>query len=123
MARFGHCAGMPASRRFGSLRSFALGFTCIFILQQAAHAQFGGGGGNTIGAGATAGVAVDADGVLKRTMANDPTGALARQRAQEAIMKLDRNVAQKSPLRKVSLTRLERVLKERLADGKDIDDT
>jgi hypothetical protein len=117
---------MPALQYVRSLRTLALGFTCLMILQQAGHAQFpggGGGGGNTIGGGPTAGVAVDADGVLRRVMTNDPTGALARERAQQALMKLDRNVAQKSPLRKVSLTRLERVMKERLADGRGIDDT
>jgi hypothetical protein len=68
-------------------------------------------------------VAVDADGVLRRVMMNDPTGELARQRAQEAILKLDRDVAARSPLRKISLTRLDRIIKQRLADGRDIDDT
>src|SRR5262245_36588269 len=72
----------------------------------------GGGGGNTIGGGATSGVAVDANGVLTRVMENDPTGDLARQRVQEALTKLDRNVAQPSKLRKVSLTRLEKIMKE-----------
>ena len=93
-------------------------------MQHAARAQFGGGGGggNTIGGGATSGVAVDADGVLRRVTANDPTGDLARQRVQEALTRLDRDVAQRSPLRKISLTRLERIMKQRLADGRGIDD-
>ena len=69
------------------------------------------------------GVAVDADGVLRRVTANDPTGELARQRAQEARLKLDPDVAHKSPLRKVSLTRLEQVIQKRIADGRGIDDT
>src|SRR5262245_16218624 len=77
---------------------------------------------NTIGGGATSGVAVDADGVLRRVIANDPTGELANQRIQEALTKLDRNVAQPSKLRKVSLTRLEREIKKRLAAGQPIDD-
>src|SRR3954470_13546378 len=77
---------------------------------------------NTVGGGATAGVAVDADGVLRRVIANDPTGELAQQRVQEALTKLDRNVAKPSKLRKVSLTRLEKVLKQRLADGRGVDD-
>src|SRR4051794_22470869 len=77
---------------------------------------------NTVGGGATAGVAVDADGVLRRVLANDPTGELAQQRVQEAITKLDRNIAKPSKLRKVSLTRLEKVLKQCLTDGRGIDD-
>src|SRR4051812_9155980 len=85
--------------------------------QQAAWAQ------STIGTGATSGVAVDADGVLRRVMANDLTGDLARQRAQEAMQKLDRDVAHRSPLRKISLTRLDRVIKQRMAEGRGIDDT
>jgi hypothetical protein len=87
-----------------------------------AHAQIGGGGGDTIGGGSTSGVAVDADGVLRRVMETDATGELAQQRAQEAIARLDRNIAKTSPLRKVSLTRLERILKERLAGGQSADD-
>ncbi|HVT29676.1 MAG TPA: DUF1598 domain-containing protein [Lacipirellulaceae bacterium] len=93
------------------------------VVPQAVFAQLGGtGGGNTIGNGATSGVAVDADGVLRRVTAQDPTGQLARQRVQEALARLDRNVAHRSQLRKVSLTRLERIMKARLADGRGVDD-
>ncbi len=125
MARFAHRTGTLVSRLFCSLRALAAGLVCLLVVQQVAQAQIGGGGGggNTIGGGPTAGVAVDADGVLRRVMANDPTGNLARQRAQEALLKLDRNVARRSPLRKVSLTRLERIMKQRLADGRGVDDT
>jgi hypothetical protein len=76
----------------------------------------------TIGSGITSGVAVDADGVLRRVTAADPTGELARQRVEEALARLDRDVARRSPLRKVSLTRLERVIKQRLAEGGGVDD-
>jgi hypothetical protein len=101
-----------------------------FLVQPAALAQFdgggggfgGGGGGNTIGGGPTSGVAVDAEGVLRRVMVADPTGDLSRQRVQEALTRLDRDVAKRSPLRKVSLTRLERIIKQRLAEGRPIDD-
>ena len=98
---------------------------CLILTQRSAVAQFdggGGGGGNTIGGGATSGVAVDADGVLRRVMVADPTGELSRQRVQEALTRLDRDVAKRSPLRKVSLTRLERIIKQRLAEGRPIDD-
>lgn len=96
---------------------------CLFVAAPWAAAQGGGGGGNTIGGGNTSGVAVDAEGVLTRTMVEDPTGELARQRVEEARARLDRNVARRSPLRKVSLTRLERIIKERLAKGQSIDDS
>jgi hypothetical protein len=82
----------------------------------------GGGGGNTIGTGATSGVAVDADGVLKQTIVQDPTGELSRQRVREALARLDRNVARTSPLRKISLTRLERLLQKRIAEGHGADE-
>lgn len=103
----------------------------LLVAAETSFAQFGGGGGgfggggggNTIGGGPTSGVAVDADGVLRRVMTNDPTGQLARQRAQEALQKLDRDVARRSSLRKVSLTRLDRIMKERIASGQGIDDT
>jgi hypothetical protein len=95
----------------------------LVVAQKPATAQIGGGGGgDTIGAGSTSGVAVDADGVLRRVLINDPTGELSRQRVQEALTRLDRDVARRSPLRKVSLTRLEKIVKQRLADGRPIDD-
>ena len=106
---------------------FVAGLTCLLFAVPSAMAQFGGGGGgggggDTIGGGATSGVAVDADGVLKRVTVQDPTGDLARQRVQEALTRLDRDVAQRSKLRKVSLTRLERDHQQRLAEGRPIDD-
>jgi hypothetical protein len=95
----------------------------LILSPSSVFAQFGGGGGgNTIGGGPTSGVAVDADGVLRRVMVADPTGDLSRQRVQEALTRLDRDVARSSQLRKVSLTRLERILKQRLAEGRPIDD-
>jgi hypothetical protein len=78
--------------------------------------------GDTIGTGSTSGVAVDAEGVLRKTMVADPTGALSRQRVQEALSRLDRNVARTSKLRKISLTRLERELAKRIAAGEEADD-
>jgi len=123
MARFGYRLRVDSSRR--SCLVWALVAFVLYLAAgpPAANAQFGGGGGgDTIGGGATSGVAVDADGVLTRVMINDQTGDLARQRVQEAFTKLDRKVAQRSPLRKVSLTRLERLMKQRLASGGSADD-
>lgn len=62
---------------------------------------------STIGAGATSGVSVDADGVLSRMTVADPTGQLAQQRIAEAKNLLARDLQKRSKLRKVSLRRLE----------------
>jgi len=114
--------------RIGSHQGIALralvGVAVVAVAQQLAVAQIGGGGGgNTIGGGASSGVVVDADGVLRRVQGNDPTGELAKQRVQEALLKLDRSVAHKSPLRKVSLTRLEKAIQKNIAEGKPIDES
>src|SRR4051812_22102573 len=121
MARFGLRSSVDSMPKIHLVRALSIGLLCALAAPQFAVAQLGGGG-NTIGGGATSGVAVDADGVLRRVMKDDPTGELSRQRVQEALTRLDRNVAQRSPLRKVSLTRLERIIKQRLADGKPIND-
>jgi hypothetical protein len=64
-----------------------------------------------------AGVAVDADGVLQRLMAADSQGVLARERAAQALATLDADIAKRSELRKVSLTRLARLIKKSIDDG------
>jgi hypothetical protein len=59
--------------------------------------------------GNTAGVFVDADGVLhKREF--DPTGQLTRQRINAARQGMDPRLTTRSPLRKVSLNRLEKAV-------------
>lgn len=103
-----------------------MGLACALLLPAVAMGQFGGGGtgggtGDTIGAGNTSGVAVDAEGVLRRVAVQDPTGQLAQQRVQEALVQLDPDVARRSKLRKVSLTRLERAMKARIEAGEPID--
>lgn len=124
MARFGNRSHVQSLLSGRILWAILLSVGGVLIAQNATLAQgTGGTGGDTIGGGATSGVAVDADGVLRRVMANDRSGQLAQQRVQEALLKLDRDVATRSKLRKVSLTRLERVIKQRLADGRGIDDT
>ncbi len=109
------------SRRF-AVSSYAV-FTVALALAAQVHFTSPANAQDTIGGGNTSGVAVDADGVLRRMTEVDPTGEIARQRVAEALTNLDRDVAKRSPLRKVSLTRLERVIKERLAKGGQIDDT
>src|SRR3954471_6817678 len=117
MARFGLRTSVAVARRTIQLLAFSICLSCLLAAPQFALAQ-----GNTVGGGATAGVAVDADGVLSRVMKDDPTGELSRQRIQEALTRLDRNVARPSKLRKISLTRLERIIKEHIASGKPIED-
>jgi hypothetical protein len=116
MARFGLRSSVAFTRRTVQLLTLSACVSCLLVAPRFASAQ------NTVGGGATAGVAVDANGVLSRVMKDDPTGDLSRQRVQEALTRLDHNVAHPSKLRKVSLTRLERVLKEQLTAGKPVDD-
>ncbi len=77
----------------------------------------------TILAQAAAGVAVDAEGVLRVQTVTDPTGAVQRQRIQAAQAALDPKLAAKSPLRKISLQRLEKAVEGQLAaDRKPTDE-
>lgn len=124
MSRSTYHRRSPMRPRLALVLASSVAVCGLLLTVQPSVAQFGGGGGgNTIGSGPTSGVAVDAEGVLTRTTVQDPTGELARQRVQEALGRLDKEVARRSPLRKVSLTRLERVMRERLAAGQEIDET
>lgn len=103
-----------------------------------ASAQFGGGGGGlgggglgggggglgggTQGTGAGSGVVVDANGVMQRSVVQDPTGELTRQRIAQSLAGLEGDLSKPSKLRKVSLTRLERILAEKIAAGSGADD-
>ncbi len=102
----------------------------VLALSQASFAQIGGGGGggaggggaggagdDTIGGGLTSGVSVDADGVLRGLSEFDPTGELARQRAREAVADIDSDMATPSRLRKVSLTRMARLIRKAIDEG------
>jgi hypothetical protein len=62
-------------------------------------------------------VVVNADGIVRREVYEDPTGALMRRRIEEAHATLNDKVAARSNLRKVSLTRLEKAIKARLDAG------
>lgn len=83
---------------------------------------FGGGGLGGVGGGVggdnqNAGVVIDAQGVLKLQMFQDPTGQASRQRIQAATANLDRKLTKYSQMRKISLNRLEKAVARRLADG------
>jgi len=87
----------------------AFGF--LIWLPAAAKAQL-------LGGSAGAGVVVDAKGLLMTVRGDDPTGAQMRQRIEAARASLNKDVAKKSNLRKVSLNRLEKALEKHLADGR-----
>lgn len=69
-----------------------------------------------------AGIFVDADGVLRKQEFNDPTGQLTRERIAAARATLDPAVAASSPLRKVSLNRLEAELARRAEVSRGVPD-
>jgi hypothetical protein len=68
------------------------------------------------------GVVVDAAGVLRTRVVPDPGGYLTRQRLAAARATLPPDIARPSKERKVSLTRLETLVAERVATGQGITD-
>lgn len=76
-------------------------------------------GGNVNNA---AGVLISPEGVLRVNPPNDPNGALMKTRIAEAKVRLGGALAKGSPLRKVSLTRLEAAVADKLAAKQDISD-
>ena len=66
-----------------------------------------------------AGVVVDADGVVRKQVYEDPTGQVHRQRIAAAQAALNPEVSARSKLRKISLQRLERAIERQLADGRE----
>jgi hypothetical protein len=65
-----------------------------------------------------AGVVVDAKGVLRKQVFNDPTGRVMQERISAAMATLDPAIASKSSLRKVSLNRLEQALAAQFDKGR-----
>jgi len=65
-----------------------------------------------------AGVVVDAQGVLRKQIFNDPTGRVMQERIAAALSTLDPDIAAKSQLRKVSLNRLEKALAAQFDQGR-----
>lgn len=64
-----------------------------------------------------AGVVVDAEGVVRMQRFEDPTGRLTRQRLAQMKSTLSPQLSRPSKLRKVSLTRLESLIEEAVANG------
>ncbi len=71
----------------------------------------------------TFGVAIDAEGVLTVKTFEDPTGQVHAAQLQAAKGKLPANLQARSPLRKVSLVRLEAALRRELDAGQQPDDS
>ena len=123
---------------------FSLALIVMALIANPAFAQLGGGfggaGGGGIGGGGLgggglggggqggqggfftqgAGVVVDPEGVLRVEAWRDPQGRLNRRKFEAAKAMLNPEVSKPSKLRKISLTRLERVIAKRLESGQDI---
>ncbi len=72
--------------------------------------------------GQTAGVMVDAQGVLRTQTFADPNGALTRQRIEASKQALAGKLAVPSDMRKISLTRLEQAISAQLDMGRRLTD-
>jgi hypothetical protein len=83
-------------------------------------ATFGTGSQVCVQAFSPAGIKVDAEGVLRNRSVVDPSGQLDRQRANQAMASLNRDLATPSQLRKVSLARLQSEMQRLLDDGQSI---
>jgi hypothetical protein len=78
--------------------------------------QGGGGGGGF----QSAGVVVDANGVLRTKAVADP--GLTKEQRKAAVAALPGNLQKKVPLRKVALSRLEAAVAKHAADGRGVPD-
>jgi hypothetical protein len=79
----------------------------------------GGGNVNNVFGNLPAGVLVSPEGVLRVKTFADKSGQLAKTRAAEARAKLGADLAKPSVMRKISLTRLEAAIAEKLARGEE----
>lgn len=68
----------------------------------------------------TAGVAVSTEGILSIFAVDDPGGELLAEQIRSARANLDPKVGARSPLRKISLNRLQAAIDEQLASGREV---
>lgn len=100
-----------------------LAFSCFIACIAATPLAYGqgggggGGGGGSVGGIGQAGIDIDAAGVL-RVSHVDPSIAFAQRMA--TLQSQPRGAVHTSPLRKVSLNRLEKVVAKSLEDGTDL---
>lgn len=71
----------------------------------------------------TFGVSIDADGVLRMQVFEDPGGGLRQERARAAKGALAADIAAPATLRKVSLVKLEQAIRRRLEQGQPLDES
>ena len=95
----------------------ALGLLLLLLGGPSVRAQDGGDGGDGDDDPVFGGVAVDADGVLQQLIVPDPLGQLTRQRIQDSKARLGADISELSQLRKVSLTRLARLIQQAIDEG------
>jgi hypothetical protein len=92
-----------------------LAFAVTFAPVAPLFGQGGGGGGFQ-----SAGVVVDANGVLRTKAVADP--GLTKEQRKAAVAALPGNLQKKVPLRKVALSRLEAAVAKHAADGRGVPD-
>jgi len=94
----------------------------IFTFSRSVQAQQGGNGGNQGGGGNQAGgILIDADGVISSKVFKPVNDKLNKKRLQEqASQHLSETVNTVSPLRKVSLPKLEEACRQAIQEGKDL---
>ena len=100
-------------------------FACGQAFGQAAAGGAGGGGGlttTTVTTQQIAGVAIDAEGVLRMHKFADPGGKLSRMAIEGARATLDPVVWRSSEFRKISLNRLEAAMRAALEAGESLDE-
>lgn len=102
-------------RRIALYMGLAVALSASWVSAQ--QNQGGGQNQNQNSTTTAAGVAIDADGVLKMHTVVDRGGALTRQKIEAARKAHDASIWKTSELRKISLNRLEAALAARLAAG------
>src|SRR5262245_26581633 len=98
-------------------------FLCLILALFAARTALGQVAAATTVQLPTFGVSVDAQGLFDLKQFEDPTGQLRRQRVAAAEQKLAADLWANSKLRKISLTRLELAVAQRIADQKPLDES
>ena len=73
---------------------------------------------NVAAYGQLTGVQIDANGVLRLIVYNDPGGRLMQSRVAAARRDLDQDVVRRSQMRKISLNRLEKAVADGLANNR-----
>ena len=105
--------------QFLPLRFLMIAAAALFLTPALSFAQGGDGGGDGGGA-AGGGVEINADGVLSLRAIPQNGQVLNRQRAAAAKASLNRDLATRSNMRKVSLNRLEAEIKKLKDAGQPI---